>query len=384
MKMNITELIQHLVSVFQKNHETKTRNIHGRMTILSIIALLISCASVQVKEKEYKQEIYGLNGELIKTISSDRYGMVMSELYHQRGECRTFTYQKLNGLDWTQTDMNIYKVIFPASKPQYIKVYEIIKPNALLDRVTQDNKVLSIVGIEKLPEIDTANLSEHRAKIVEVLSEDKMKAKQQYIRDIQAFQNKCRDNKLKVTEEAFTHCLKILNHEILRLEKEIENFKVGLMQVDFKVNKEDQFYKIGLTGEPIVVLKMADNRELRYDPWTGKAISEKTFKGRLAQETYLFDEEGNKYLLAKYNYTQRGNLFDLFNVDVFDRNGSLIKQIFQNPLGLTFININGGDNTWIPWTEPINETLEKMDILLGHLDDACGYSSQISSIYIGE
>ena len=354
------------------------------MTILSIIALLISCASVQVKEKEYKQEIYGLNGELIKTISSDRYGMVMSELYHQRGECRTFTYQKLNGLDWTQTDMNIYKVIFPASKPQYIKVYEIIKPNALLDRVTQDNKVLSIVGIEKLPEIDTANLSEHRAKIVEVLSEDKMKAKQQYIRDIQAFQNKCRDNKLKVTEEAFTHCLKILNHEILRLEKEIENFKVGLMQVDFKVNKEDQFYKIGLTGEPIVVLKMADNRELRYDPWTGKAISEKTFKGRLAQETYLFDEEGNKYLLAKYNYTQRGNLFDLFNVDVFDRNGSLIKQIFQNPLGLTFININGGDNTWIPWTEPINETLEKMDILLGHLDDACGYSSQISSIYIGE
>jgi len=382
--MKITEFIQRLVSVFQKIHRKTTRDFHGQMTILSIIALLISCASIQVKEKEYKQEIYGLNGKLIKTISSDRYGKVMSELYHQRGECRTFTYQKLNGIDWTQTDMNIYKVIFPASKPQYIKVYEIIKPNALLDRVTQDNKVLSIVGIEKLPEIDTANLSEHRAKIVEVLSEDKIKAKQQYIRDMQAFQDKCKDNKLKVTEEAFAHCLKILNNEILRLEKEIENFKVGLMQVDIKVNKEDKIYKIGLTGEPIVVLKMADNRELRYDPWTGKAISEKTFKGRLAQETYLFDEEGNKYLLAKYNYTQRGNLFDLFNVDVFDRNGSLIKQIFQNPLGLTFININGGDNTWIPWTEPINESLEKMDILLGHLDDACGYSSQISSIYIGE
>jgi len=382
--MKITEFVQRLVSVFQKNHDIKTRNIHGQMTILSIIALLISCASIQAKEKEYKQEIYGLNGKLIKTISSDRYGKVMSELYHQRGECRTFTYRKLNGIDWTQTDMNIYKVIFPASKPQYIKVYEIIKPNALLDRVTQDNKVLSIVGIEKLPEIDPANLSEHRAKIVEVLSEDKIKAKQQYIRDMQAFQNKCRDNKLKVTEEAFTHCLKILNHEILRLEKEIENFKVGLMQVDLKVNKEDKIYKIGLTGEPIIVLKMADNRELRYDPWTSKAISEKTFKGRLAQEAYLFDEEGNKYLFAKYNYTQRGNLFDLCNVDVFDRNGSLIKQIFQNPFGLTFININGGDNTWIPWTEPINESLGKMDILLGHLDDACGYSSQIASIYIGE
>jgi len=384
MNIKISELIQRMVSVFQRIHRIKTRDFHGQIKILLIIAIIISCISVQAKEKENKQEIYDLDGKLIKTTISDKYGKVMSELYHQWGECRTFSYQKLNRVDWTRTDVNIYKVIFPDSKPQYIKVYEIIKPNALLDRVTQDNKVLSIVGIEKLPEIDTANLSEHRAKIIEVLSEEKIKAKQQYISDIQAFQNKNRDNKLKVAEGLFNNCLKVLNHEILRLEKEIENFKVGLMQVKFQVNKEDKYYKIGLTGEPIIVLKMADNRELRYDPWTSKAISEKTFKGRLAQETYLFDEEGNKYLFAKYNYTQRGNLFDLFNVDVFDRNGSLIKQIFQNRFGPTYIYIHGGDNKWMLWTEPINESLEKLDILLGHLDDDCGYSTQIYNIYIGE
>lgn len=352
----------------------KTRYFLHLAAILLFVAAVISCSTRIIKYTPTLDKLYGPNGSLIKTTEvNPKSGLIMAEYYHQEGEQRSFGYTNTDR-GWVQTSIILYKDIYPDDILTYTKTHKIVmNERGGVKYVEQYNKVLGVVAIDKLPEIDTTNISEHRMDIVEALTEGKKKIKQEFVSDVQAFKKKHLDKELELTEEAFSGCLKILNKEILRLEKEIENLRNDLMQVDFTVDKTGKFYNIGILGDSVFVLQMNNYvKEVRYSPWTSKKISEKTFKkGRLADETYLFDEKGNKHLFAKYNYNERDTL--LF-VDVFDRVGSVIKRIYGMEFS-PYIMIKGQDDTWIKWPEPINEAAEKLDILLGHRESACGYSS---------
>jgi hypothetical protein len=209
-------------------------------------------------------------------------------------------------------------------------------------------------------------LKVERGVIIDTLVKKEVKLKQEFEDNLKKLREDQKAGNLNLTEEEFRSLEKRLNQDIMREQEEIEAFRKVLRNTELIVAGHGEGLRIGIErpiGEEsdvgITVHEVKRNpvgqriREIWYSPWTEKPTKEFDW---ITGNFYRFNSKGNKYLFAKYNFSDRSALI---SIDIVEPDGNPRERIFMGNKIITRVD----QDKWIEWPKDVKWARERLKLL---------------------
>lgn len=203
-------------------------------------------------------------------------------------------------------------------------------------------------------------LKVERGVIIDKLVKEEMKLKQEFEDNLQKLREDQKAGNLNLTEEEFRSLEKRLNQDIIREQEEIEALRTVISNTVLMF-PHGEGIRIGIerpTGEEsdvgITVHESGRGWDIWYNVWTEKPSRE--FE-RTAGNFYRYSIKGDKYLYAKFKFSESGSV--LMSIDIVEPDGSPRERIFLRDRIITRI----GQDKWIEWPKDIKLAQERLKFL---------------------
>jgi hypothetical protein len=250
--------------------------------------------------------------------------------------------------------------------------------------MVHNGATLKLIPERFLPSIDSLDHRGKKEAVLEVLTRNVLS----YVKEMEENKERVtemqRHGELGLTQSELTNLIGILDHDISRASRHLENLENNFRQAKIKIEKKQNTYFVGRQGYCTILEAKWDglvcSREVRYDHWTERTAYEKTFnKIGLADKFYELDQHGTRHLYGRYEYSGS----QMTHIVMFDSNGNPVKRVLFNcarvagarslytysPYGL---KIKVSKNKWIFWPSRLKLPVgpKMISFLMCHNDHA--------------
>jgi len=310
---------------------------------------------------------------MLNCVSQPKSGNVRKIEYdHLNNEIKMYSY-KVSGGEWVLDKIHVWKDLNGDGKKDeendallYTMNYNFGK----LAYISRNTETLAMINKADISQFELIDLSEKKEIIKNHLTKPLTSFTSKLEANLKKLTEQYKNGELNLTISEFNSLSVIVNDYILKTKLKIKTLREVVDQTEVSINEKGKYFLIGCEGEKIILKNnwagIEQINELRYNPWTGKEVSEKFFELGRAELFCEIDSSGNRYQNATYKYGQND---ELLSIHILNSESKPIKNIYMNTLENPYlIEIRVGDNKWFTWPSQLSWPIEdeKLDQLLIH------------------
>ena len=227
-----------------------------------------------------------------------------------------------------------------------------------------------VIREDELPDILSKGEAEKRNLIAEHLTKDLVLFKERIEKSLDGSFELQKSGKVNLSESEFQTLTILLDADMSEVSKRIETVKEECRNIEFSIQLKGGFYLVGKKGNSGILKNswagFSQVNETRYNPFTERQISIKTFEKGVPKTFYEFDEMGKKYAFANFKCDKLGNLM---SAEILDREGIPVKEFHLNTLSIPYVlMIKVAPDKWFNWPNQLSWPIEdtKLNDLLSH------------------
>lgn len=205
----------------------------------------------------------------------------------------------------------------------------------------------------------TKILRVERLLVIEKIVREEMKIQAEFVANLQKLKEDQKAGNLNLTEEEFMSLEKRFNQDIIREQEEIEAFRT-IVSNSMRMFPHREGYRIAIEeetgeegGQGVIVHETGLGRDIWYNAWTRKPKREYV---RRTGNFYRYNIKGDKYLYAKFKYSESGSVLI---IDILEPDGSPRERIFWRDRIITRI----GQDKWVEWPKDIKLAQERLKFI---------------------
>jgi hypothetical protein len=189
---------------------------------------------------------------------------------------------------------------------------------------------LKLIPERFLPSFDSLDDTDKKDAIFEVLSRDRL----DYIAEMEKNKERVAEmqqqGKLELTQAELAKLVEILDYEISRTRRNIEDLRNDFTIATVQIQKKHDTYFVG-KKDHVKILEadwdgLVCSRETRFDPWSERKTYEKIFEDGMADKFYETDRQGTRHLYAQYENVG----IQMSHIHLFDSNNVPSRKILFN------------------------------------------------------
>lgn len=303
-------------------------------------------------------------------------GRLLSEFDKRNAELKVFEYKVL-GRRWVLDKVRVFRDLNRDGRIDKendidlrIMKYEGSGNFNKLLYISCNPVAVVVIREEELPDILSKGEAEKRNLIAEHLTKDLVLFKKRIEENLDALFELQKSGKVNLSGSEFQTLGILLNADISEVSKRIETVKEECRNIEFSIQLKGGFYLVGKKGNSGILKNSwaghSQVSETRYNPFTERQISIKTFEKGVPKTFYEFDELGKKYAFANFKCDKIGNLM---SAQILDREGIPQKEFHLNTLSVPYLlMIKVAHDKMFNWPNQLPWPIEdsKLNDLLSH------------------
>ncbi len=249
-------------------------------------------------------------------------------------------------------------------------------PRPLLLYIVNDPAIIEVKKKDELEIIQSQDPDTQKGRIIEHLKfiKNHHSFKNELEESLQKIDGLPKSENPKLTDADFRSIRKVLQTALVNITKKIELLGKEYSNIEFSIQSRDDFFLLGRKGRCVILKNTWKGSmrvdESRFDPWTGKQRSIKTFRQGVPETYFEIDDSGERIAYANYICDKMGNLM---SVEILGADGNVSQRFDLNTLNQPFnFMVKGTSGNWIPWPKqlkwPIME--EKLMAILSQETDS--------------